>query len=194
MGAASLLTLLLTHPFEFRTLLQYKLWHEPKRDITEPSEFATSGWDRPSMRRCWEFLDETSRSFSGVIKELEGDLARVVRVPVHRLCGSASRCAKGSPAGASVRIPRTLDSSWPKCTLSELSRSTTRVVPDDRDGYSSMCLSPRQAHIIEANVCVICAGHIFSWHWYATLATRLTIFSIGVLILPRSPRSRHDRR
>ncbi|KAI0832114.1 squalene synthase [Trametes gibbosa] len=78
MGAASMLTLLLTHPFEFRTLVQYKLWHEPQRDITALTEHATSGWDRPSMRRCWEFLDLTSRSFSGVIKELEGDLARVV--------------------------------------------------------------------------------------------------------------------
>ncbi|KAL7280692.1 hypothetical protein ACG7TL_005631 [Trametes sanguinea] len=78
MGAASMLTLLLAHPLEFRTLLQYKVWHEPKRDITAPSEHPTSGWDRPSMRRCWEFLDMTSRSFSGVIKELNGDLARVV--------------------------------------------------------------------------------------------------------------------
>ncbi|KAI0364708.1 squalene synthase [Pilatotrama ljubarskyi] len=78
MGVASMLTLLLTHPVEFRTLLQYKLWHEPKRDITSPSEHATSGWDRPTMRRCWAFLDETSRSFSGVIKELEGDLARLI--------------------------------------------------------------------------------------------------------------------
>ena len=78
MGAASMLTLLLTHPLEFRILLQYKIWHEPKRDITNPTEHATSGWDRATMRRCWEFLDLTSRSFSGVIKELEGDLARVV--------------------------------------------------------------------------------------------------------------------
>ncbi|CDO70138.1 hypothetical protein BN946_scf184783.g22 [Trametes cinnabarina] len=78
MGAASMLTLLLTHPLEFRTLLQYKIWHEPKRDITAPSEHPTSGWDRPSMRRCWQFLDQTSRSFAGVIKELNGDLARVV--------------------------------------------------------------------------------------------------------------------
>ncbi|KAI0676095.1 squalene synthase [Trametes maxima] len=78
MGAASMLTLLLTHPLEFRTLLQYKVWHEPKRDITNPAEHPSSGWDRPSMRRCWEFLDQTSRSFSGVIKELEGELARVV--------------------------------------------------------------------------------------------------------------------
>lgn len=82
MGAASMLILLLTHPLEFRTLIQYKVWHEPKRDIAQPSEHATSGWDRPSMRRCWEFLDQTSRSFSGVIKELEGDLARVVSVSV----------------------------------------------------------------------------------------------------------------
>ena len=72
------LTLLLTHPLEFRILLQYKLWYEPKRDISNPSEHETSGWDRPSMRRCWDFLDLTSRSFSGVVKELEGDLARVV--------------------------------------------------------------------------------------------------------------------
>ncbi|KAI0766091.1 squalene synthase [Trametes elegans] len=78
MSAASLLILLLTHPLEFRTLVQYKVWHEPLRDITAPSEHATSGWDRATMRRCWEFLDMTSRSFSGVIKELEGDLARVV--------------------------------------------------------------------------------------------------------------------
>lgn len=99
MGATSMLTLLLTHPIEFRTLLQYKVWHEPKRDITQVSEHPTSGWDRPTMRRCWEFLDQTSRSFSGVIKELEGDLARVVStqlfirplsrsnkfLPVHRI-------------------------------------------------------------------------------------------------------------
>ena len=51
----------------------------PKRDITAKSEHATSGWDRKSMRRCWEFLDMTSRSFAAVIKELDGDLARVVR-------------------------------------------------------------------------------------------------------------------
>jgi hypothetical protein len=30
------------------------------------------------MRRCWELLDHSSRSFSAVIKELDGDLARVV--------------------------------------------------------------------------------------------------------------------
>lgn len=32
------------------------------------------------MKRCWELLDQTSRSFAAVIKELEGDLSRVVRL------------------------------------------------------------------------------------------------------------------
>ena len=74
-----MLMLLLTHPNDFRTLTQYWLWHESKRDITSTKEHPTSGWDRKSMRRCWEFLDMTSRSFSAVIKELDGELARVVR-------------------------------------------------------------------------------------------------------------------
>ncbi|KAJ3801696.1 squalene synthase [Lentinula aff. detonsa] len=78
MGAAAWLTLLLTHPIEFRTLLQFWLFHEQKRDITSMKEHATSGWDRQSMRRCWEFLDMTSRSFAAVIKEVEGDLARTI--------------------------------------------------------------------------------------------------------------------
>jgi farnesyl-diphosphate farnesyltransferase len=66
------------HPLEFRTLLNYKLWHDPARDITAKQEHETSGWDRDTMRRCWEFLDLTSRSFSPVIKELDGDLARTI--------------------------------------------------------------------------------------------------------------------
>jgi farnesyl-diphosphate farnesyltransferase len=78
MGFMSMLVLLLTHPDEFRTLVQYKLYHEQKRDITAQQEHHTSGWDRESMRHCWKFLDMTSRSFAAVIKELEGDLARTV--------------------------------------------------------------------------------------------------------------------
>ncbi|KAL0954204.1 hypothetical protein HGRIS_005332 [Hohenbuehelia grisea] len=78
MSFTSMLTLLLTHPIEFRTLVQYYLYHEQKRDISALKEHPTSGWDRASMRRCWEFLDQTSRSFSAVIKELEGDVARTI--------------------------------------------------------------------------------------------------------------------
>ncbi len=82
MGLGKWLTLLLFHPFEFRTLLQFYLYHEEKRDIKALKEHPTSGWDRESMRKCWDFLDMTSRSFSAVIKELDGDLARTVSVPV----------------------------------------------------------------------------------------------------------------
>lgn len=78
MTAMSMLTLALTHPLEFRTLVQFWMYHEQKRDISAQQEHATSGWDRKSMRRCWELLDHASRSFSAVIKELDGDLARTV--------------------------------------------------------------------------------------------------------------------
>ncbi|ETW78512.1 squalene synthetase [Heterobasidion irregulare TC 32-1] len=78
MTALSMLTLALTHPGEFRTLCQYWLYHESKRDITATREHPTSGWDRATMRRCWDLLDLTSRSFSAVIKELDGDLARTI--------------------------------------------------------------------------------------------------------------------
>ncbi|QRV73496.1 Squalene/phytoene synthase [Ceratobasidium sp. AG-Ba] len=78
MGLAAYLYLLCTHPNEFRSLVQYKIWHESKRDITAQQEHDTSGWDRESMRKCWHFLDLTSRSFAAVIKELEGDMARMV--------------------------------------------------------------------------------------------------------------------
>jgi len=78
MGALEILSLALTHPNEFRILLQFWNYYEPKRDITKSEEHASSGWDRPTMRRCWQLLDHSSRSFSTVIKELDGDLARVV--------------------------------------------------------------------------------------------------------------------
>lgn len=78
MGAADMLSMAIRHPLEFRILVNYWIWHEPRRNIERPSEHATSGWDRETMRKCWGFLDMTSRSFSSVIKELEGDLARVI--------------------------------------------------------------------------------------------------------------------
>jgi len=74
----SMLGLLLTHPGDFVTVVQFHLFHGQKRDITAQQEHRTSGWDRKSMRRCWDLLDLTSRSFSPIIKELDGDLARTV--------------------------------------------------------------------------------------------------------------------
>jgi len=85
MKKAQLARQLFKHPNEFRSLVQYWLWHEPKRDITALGEHETSGYNRKSMKRCWEFLDQTSRSFAAVIKELEGDLARVVRLFLRNL-------------------------------------------------------------------------------------------------------------
>ena len=82
MDVLSTLALLVLHPVEFAILLRFRLFHGPTRDLAAPHEHPTSGWDRKSMRRCWEFLDMTSRSFSVVIKELEGDLARAVRMRV----------------------------------------------------------------------------------------------------------------
>ena len=73
-----MLILALTHPMEFWTLVQFWMYHKQKRDISAQHEHVTSGWDRESMRRCWAFLDLTSRSFSTIIKELDGDLARTV--------------------------------------------------------------------------------------------------------------------
>ncbi|KAG8936418.1 bifunctional farnesyl-diphosphate farnesyltransferase/squalene synthase [Tulasnella sp. 419] len=78
MGFSEYLLLALVHPTEFRSLLQYKLFHDPKRDISAVQEHPTSGWDRRTMRRCWHYLDQTSRSFAAVIKELDGDLARTI--------------------------------------------------------------------------------------------------------------------
>lgn len=78
MSALSMLVLLITHPLEFRTLVQYKLWHNHDRDLTKPSEYENTGWNRETMKRCWGLLDLTSRSFTGVIKELDGELARMV--------------------------------------------------------------------------------------------------------------------
>jgi len=76
MGILDWIYLLIRHPDDVRTLVQFKMWHEPKRDISKPSEWESSGYNRKEMRRCWEFLDMTSRSFASVIKELDGDLAR----------------------------------------------------------------------------------------------------------------------
>ncbi|KAK2467157.1 hypothetical protein APHAL10511_000706 [Amanita phalloides] len=78
MGALNWIVLLLTHPLEFRNLVQFYIYHEQKRDIKAIKEHPTSGWDRESMRRCWDLLDKTSRSFAAVIKELDGDLARTI--------------------------------------------------------------------------------------------------------------------
>lgn len=76
MGIADLLLLAVTRPGEFRSLVHYKVWRDPLNDIKQNPE--ESGWNRQQMKDCWHFLDLTSRSFSAVIKELKGELARIV--------------------------------------------------------------------------------------------------------------------
>ncbi|CDZ96456.1 Farnesyl pyrophosphate synthase [Phaffia rhodozyma] len=78
MGISDYLVLAFTHPADLRALMQYAIWHEPRRNITAQEEHATSGWDRETMKECWKYLDLTSRSFAAVIKELDGDLTRVI--------------------------------------------------------------------------------------------------------------------
>lgn len=51
------------HPTQLRAIIQWKVWHNPLNE-RDPSKEA------PTLRRCFEFLDMTSRSFSAVIQEL----------------------------------------------------------------------------------------------------------------------------
>ncbi|KAL7423751.1 bifunctional farnesyl-diphosphate farnesyltransferase/squalene synthase [Cryptotrichosporon argae] len=64
---------------ELRALVSYAVWTD-KRDLADPKHVEATGWDRETMRRCWGMLDETSRSFSMVIKELDGELTRVIAI------------------------------------------------------------------------------------------------------------------
>ncbi|CDU22279.1 Farnesyl-diphosphate farnesyltransferase [Sporisorium scitamineum] len=76
MGLLSYLFLGVTHPSELRAMIGYKLWRDPLNDIKANPD--ASGWNREQMRDCWGFLDLTSRSFAAVIKELKGELSRVI--------------------------------------------------------------------------------------------------------------------
>nr|CAA68054.1 squalene synthase [Ustilago maydis] len=76
MGLLSYILLGFTHPSELRAMIGYKVWRDPLNDIKANPQ--ASGWDRQRMRDCWGFLDLTSRSFAAVIKELKGDVSRVI--------------------------------------------------------------------------------------------------------------------
>ncbi|CCX12133.1 isoprenoid synthase domain-containing protein [Pyronema domesticum] len=51
------------HPAQLRAMIQWKVWHNPLHERNPEKESA-------SLRKCFEFLDMTSRSFSAVIQEL----------------------------------------------------------------------------------------------------------------------------
>ncbi|KAM0749885.1 farnesyl-diphosphate farnesyltransferase [Meredithblackwellia eburnea MCA 4105] len=77
MGLLSTLLTSILHPNETRALIHYAVWRDPLHNLDENQH---AGMDRDTMKECWKFLDLTSRSFSRVIKELEGELARVVAI------------------------------------------------------------------------------------------------------------------
>ncbi|WWD18078.1 farnesyl-diphosphate farnesyltransferase [Kwoniella shandongensis] len=77
MGVVNYLVMAVAHPLELRAIINFAIWRD-SRDIKDATELSTTFYDRPSMKRCWEFLDLTSRSFARVVKELEGELARTV--------------------------------------------------------------------------------------------------------------------
>lgn len=55
------------HPQELRSIIQWKVWHNPVHERNELRECA-------SLQRCFHFLEQTSRSFSAVILELHPEL------------------------------------------------------------------------------------------------------------------------
>ncbi|KAI5808794.1 isoprenoid synthase domain-containing protein [Peziza echinospora] len=55
------------HPNQLRSIIQWKLWHNALHERNRETE-------APTLKRCFEFLDLTSRSFSAVIQELTPEL------------------------------------------------------------------------------------------------------------------------
>ncbi|KMU84082.1 squalene synthetase [Coccidioides immitis H538.4] len=58
---------LLSHPQELRSIIQWKVWHEPVHS-------RITGNETESEKKCYHFLKLTSRSFSAVIMELHPEL------------------------------------------------------------------------------------------------------------------------
>ncbi|KIW07207.1 farnesyl-diphosphate farnesyltransferase [Verruconis gallopava] len=67
MGKAAEALYYLVHPSELRSIIQWKVWHDPVHERDESKECET-------LKRCFYFLDKTSRSFAAVIKELHPEL------------------------------------------------------------------------------------------------------------------------
>ncbi|CZT44658.1 probable squalene synthetase [Rhynchosporium secalis] len=55
------------HPNQLRSILQWKLWHDPVHLRNPDNESA-------NLRECFKYLEMTSRSFSAVIQELNPEL------------------------------------------------------------------------------------------------------------------------
>ncbi|KAJ5730840.1 uncharacterized protein N7483_005348 [Penicillium malachiteum] len=55
------------HPIQLRSIIQWKVWHNPPHERNPKN-------DTETQKACFKFLDLTSRSFSAVIKELHPEL------------------------------------------------------------------------------------------------------------------------
>ncbi|KAJ5778765.1 hypothetical protein N7520_002011 [Penicillium odoratum] len=55
------------HPIQLRSIIQWKVWHNPPHERNDKD-------DTETQKKCFQFLDLTSRSFSAVIKELHPEL------------------------------------------------------------------------------------------------------------------------
>ena len=79
MGAVKWITILLKYPLEinFKILIQFCLYYLKRRNSAW-KEHPSSGWDRQTMKRCWELLDMMDKPWCMLAKQLDGDLPRVV--------------------------------------------------------------------------------------------------------------------
>ncbi|KAI4271634.1 MAG: hypothetical protein LQ337_005879 [Flavoplaca oasis] len=66
MGAADVIYYTF-HLLELRSIVQWKIWHHPVHEREKDKESV-------SLKVCFDFLDQTSRSFSAVIQELHPEL------------------------------------------------------------------------------------------------------------------------
>lgn len=67
MPSARLIAYLLFHPAELRSIIQWKVWHEPVHR-------RNPGDETPTEKACFHHLALTSRSFAAVIQELTPEL------------------------------------------------------------------------------------------------------------------------
>ncbi|EWG41950.1 squalene synthase [Fusarium verticillioides 7600] len=67
----------LFHPYQLRSIIQWKVWHDPVHQ-RDPST------ESPELKECFRYLDMTSRSFAAVIQELNHEL--LVPITLFYLC------------------------------------------------------------------------------------------------------------
>lgn len=68
--------LLFTHPLKFWSILQFYIFYKLRSASIKKAP--ASGWHRNTMRRAWELMELTSRSFSAMVVTLDADVAQVV--------------------------------------------------------------------------------------------------------------------